>query len=193
VRACAQRFWAALVVQAVVALSHVAEHDRGEFPMQMRRSTLTLLILPVVVAAAVAVSTLAVSTAWARDGHSLKDTARQLVTAGFAGDRPAATKLVLTFEQLSAMTTKEISRADYDKEVDDFLAHLQQPGAVPELKIEEVVYLPAGSSGKRKKDIVLAVVTPIFTDAKETERWAAVRGPFYFIQTDQGWRLSIKK
>ena len=159
--------------------------------MQMRRSTLTLLILPIVTI--VALSTLAASAAWARDGHSLKDTARQLVTAGFAGDRPAATKLVLTFEQLSAMTTKEISRADYDKEVEDFLAHLQQPGAVPELKIEEVVYLPAGSSGKRKKDIVLAVVTPIFTDAKETERWATMRGPFYFIQTEQGWRLSIRK
>jgi hypothetical protein len=145
------------------------------------------------VAVVVAISTLAVSTTWAKDGHSLKDTARQLVTAGFAGDQATAAKLVLTFEQLSAMTTKTIDKAEYDQQVDDFLERLHQPGAVPELEIEEVVYLPAGTSGKRKKDLVLAVVTPVFADAKETERWAAVRGPLYFVLTDQGWRLSIKK
>jgi hypothetical protein len=133
------------------------------------------------------------SAAWAADGRSLKSTAKQFVAAGFSGDVAAAKKLALTFEQLSAMATVQFDKAKYERELDEYVTGLKQTGALPELRIDEVEYFPAAGSSKRKKDIVLAVVKPVFADADLTERWQTLRGPFYFIQTDQGWRLSIKK
>jgi len=148
---------------------------------------------PIAVFLAIFTLTLAASAAWAKDGHSLRDTAKQLVTAGFAGDLAAAKKLTLTPDQMSALSTRELDKAKYEKEVDEHLKDLKHAGPLPELRIEEVVYLPAAPTGKRKKEMVLAVVKPIFPDADQTERWQIVRGPFYFIQTDEGWRLSLKK
>jgi len=135
--------------------------------------------------------------AWGKEGHSLKETARDVVAAALGGDLATAKKLALTFDQASRLSNKITDRAAYERELDAHLSSLATAlpaGApLPTLDIDEVLVLPANASDKRKREVILAVVKPIFADAAETEAWETLRGPFYFIQTEAGWRLSIKK
>ena len=133
------------------------------------------------------------AAAWAKDGHSLKDTAKGFLAAYTAGDVNAAKALALTHEQLSAITSRAPDKASYDKALEDFLKEGKLPAGVTltGFTIEDVMYLPGKDSEKRKKDLTIAVVKPVFSDAKLNARWEWQS--LYFIRTDDGWRLSIKK
>jgi len=97
----------------------------------------------------------------------------------------------LCYDEFCLLTKAPPAKDAYEKEIQDLLkglksAELKVTGAT----IEQVVFVPASDAGKVKKDMVLAMVKPVLSDAKRTEQWLQ---PLYFVPTSEGWKLSPRK
>lgn len=123
-------------------------------------------------------------------GVSLKKVTMELVTSLVKGK--GAAKHILSFKEISARTRKVKDKKAYDKAVAAWLKTMKLPKkyVVKDAKILDVVFIAGSKGGKIKKDVVMAMVKPVFTDEQATKRWLM---PLFFIQTGTGWKLSIKK
>lgn len=132
----------------------------------------------------------------AKDGMSLKDTAKSFVTTLVTGDTTTARASIFSYEEMLAMITKPLEKDSYERELIEFVdgRRVKTPVEVKEIDVVDVLFLPAAESKKRKRDMTVAAVRPVFSDAQLTAKWPdPARTPIFFVLTDKGWKVSLKK
>lgn len=126
--------------------------------------------------------------------ESIEDVSLRWARAALGGNQAEAIALSMTHAQLVALSNKEISKADYDEELTEFLDGLAREGKenpsakVVATKIRERKTLPAGEKLKRAIEVA-AIHLVIEQDGEQREAGP----PLVFFRTDAGWRFSPKR
>ena len=125
------------------------------------------------------------------DERDLEAVANQFVTASLHGDRTLASHLMLSYDELVALTTKPVDRADYEHEVGEFLDGRAREGKESgegsvTAKVVRVQKLPPGEKLRRAAE--LGVVKFIVTEHGTTHD---APFPMFFVRTEAGWRFTL--
>jgi hypothetical protein len=125
------------------------------------------------------------------DENDLGAVANQFVTASLHGDRKLARHLMLSYDELVAITTKSVDRADYEREVADFLDGRAREGkeageATITAKVERVQKLEP--SEKVRRAVEFGIVKFAVTENGTTHD---APFPMFFVRTDAGWRFTL--
>jgi hypothetical protein len=125
---------------------------------------------------------------------SVEDTAMRFVRAALSGDRATARALVLTADEVMALSNKA-DRAEWNATVEDTLDRLQREGAgaagftVTKAEVVKRKTLTPGVDEKVKREVEVAMVSVVVADASGREHATA----WLFFQTAAGWKLSPKQ
>jgi hypothetical protein len=127
----------------------------------------------------------------ASEPADVEDVALRFYRAMFAGESRTVLELALTFEEMSALTTKPVERAEFDAAMSAF-AHPdpdREPAEVVRIEVVERGTLRADESEKVTRDLEYALIRPIVLRGGE-ERPGLTR-PFF--KTEHGWKFSPKQ
>jgi hypothetical protein len=125
---------------------------------------------------------------------SVEDLAVRFMRAVAACDRPAALGDTIVYEDLTAMTTKEIDRKEIEDAVVEFLDERcrelgEAHAKIVSARVEETKSLRASEEGHLKRDVEVKMIKITFEhDGKAEERGNAL----VFFKTDRGWKFSPK-
>jgi hypothetical protein len=122
------------------------------------------------------------------DENDLEAVANQFMTASLHGNRKLASHLMLSYDELVALTTKPIVRADYEHEVSDFLdGHVREgkQGGEATIAAKVVRVQKREPSEKLRRATEFAVVKFVVTEDGATHE-----GPMFFVRTAAGWRCT---
>jgi hypothetical protein len=154
-------------------------------------------LLPLVLAAACTPTPPAAAApeATAPADTKVEDVAVRLGSAWAACDRPTALALSLSYEDLVALTRKEVDRAEFERDTRDFLEQrcreLAEAGAkVVGAQVTKMEHHARADDPERlKQDVDAAFVQLVF----EHDGERAARGvPLLFLRTPHGYRFSMK-
>ncbi|MCA9596612.1 MAG: hypothetical protein KC776_25020 [Myxococcales bacterium] len=132
------------------------------------------------------------STTPVKDDASVEDVALRFYRAVYTGDTRTATELALSFEEMQALTKKQIQRDEFDAALGDFIKPRESEAEVPEVVRVEVVergVLKASENEKITQDLEFALVRPIVR--RNGEERPGLTRPFF--RTEHGWKFSPKK
>jgi hypothetical protein len=134
----------------------------------------------------------AVAQAPASGDGDLADVAARFGTAALGGDRPTARHLTLTYDDVVAMTTKQVTREDYEHEVTSFLDSLAREGGENgpvhvTARVTRTETLRPSEKRRRFLQIGIAQISVTGRDGQAHDG-----PPFLFVHTDAGWRFSVK-
>jgi hypothetical protein len=134
----------------------------------------------------------AVAHAPASGDGDLADVAARFGTAALRGDRPTARHLTLTYDEVVAMTTKQVTRDDYEQEVTSFLDGLAREGgeAGPVHVTAHVTRTETLRPSEKRRRFLQIGIVQITVTGRDGQ--AHDGPPFLFVHTEAGWRYSVK-
>jgi hypothetical protein len=125
---------------------------------------------------------------------SVEDLAVRFMRAVAACDRAGALADTITYEDLTAMTKKEIERKEIDDAIAEFLDERcrelhKHHTTIVSARIHETKHFTAAEDDHLKRDVDVAMVKITFeSEGKTEERGSAL----VFFKTDRGWLFSPK-
>ena len=141
---------------------------------------------------------LVASPAAAKPPPSVRQAATQFFTDLIAGKKASCRKQLMSHAEVSALTTKKISKKEYDASAKQFLERRiaefaegrKKHGKVTlsRVEIRDVRILTPENSKLKRRSVHVVVVPFIKTNKGERGGW-----PFFFIQQGDSWKFMWRK